>query len=97
MIFSGVLSISSMLLLYKSPAAVRIRLSTAIETTAVLTAVFITPYFFAPKLCDIITELPILLPTATAIKIITIGYDAPTAAKASSPTNFPAITLSAML
>ena len=38
-----------------------------------------------------------LLPTAMAMKIMVIGYEAPTAANASSPANLPAITLSAML
>jgi len=37
------------------------------------------------------------MPNATAMKIIVTGYEAPTAANASSPANLPAMTLSAIL
>ena len=52
---------------------------------------------FAPNNWLMMTEQPVLLPSATAMKIIVMGNDAPTAASASSPTNRPATTLSATL
>ena len=60
-------------------------------------AVFIRRMSPAPKYDEITTAQPTLQPMAIAIKIIVIGYDAPTAASASSPANRPAIALSAIL
>ena len=60
-------------------------------------AVFISFHRFAPKSWEMTTAQPMLLPTATAIKIMVMGYDAPTAARAASPANLPATTLSAIL
>ena len=65
--------------------------------TEVDTAVFIRAVSFAPNNWLMMTEQPVLLPSATAMKIIVMGNDAPTAASASSPTNRPATTLSATL
>ena len=65
--------------------------------TEVDTAVFMRAVSFAPNNWLMMTEQPVLLPSATAMKIIVMGNDAPTAASASSPTNRPATTLSATL
>ena len=52
---------------------------------------------FAPKYCDITTPHPIPHPLATVIKTKVIGYEAPTAARASEPIKFPTIIESTML
>ena len=59
-------------------------------------AVLSALYFFAPNRRETTTAQPILLPTATAMKIIVMGWDAPTAASAASPMNCPAMMLSAI-
>ena len=79
------------------PTTVSTTPSTATEIKPVYAAVFISLKSFAPKSCEMTTEIPMFMPNATAMKIIVTGYEAPTAANASSPANLPAMTLSAIL
>ena len=89
--------------LSKSPAAVSITAITSVVIIEVDTAVFMRTYSFAPKSCDITTAQPAFMPFAICMKSIVTGYDAPTAARASSPSagvvpiKFPAMTLSQIL
>jgi len=46
---------------------------TLLEISVVYTAVFNSPYLFAPNSWEMTTAHPMLLPTATAIKIIVMG------------------------
>ena len=69
------------------PAAAQVR-------KIVQTAVFSCPYSFAPNNLETTTAQPILLPTATDMKIMVMGWEAPTAASACSPMKRPAMMLS---
>lgn len=94
---SGVLSICISAGVPANPSTVSTSESTRDAIIVVDTAVFIALKSLAPNRREITTEQPTLLPTAMAMRIIVMGYDAPTAASALSPANLPAITLSAML
>ena len=63
----------------------------------VYTAVFKSLYLFAPKNLETITEHPMFEPKASAINISVSSYELPTAARAFSPINLPAMRESAML
>lgn len=52
---------------------------------------------FAPKYCEMTTPQPIPHPFATVIRTKVIGYEAPTAARASALMQFPTIIESIML
>ena len=80
-----------------SPKKVRTALIITIVITAVEIQLFTLLYFFAPKKPDITTLIPMPVPTAMAIKITVIGWDAPTAPSALTPMNRPATILSTTL
>ena len=86
----------SMALPPKMPTSVRTTLTAMQAQKMVQIAVLSALYFFAPNRRETTTAQPILLPTATAMKIIVMGWDAPTAVSAASPMNCPAMMLSAI-
>ena len=55
------------------PAAIRRMQVTQLAISEVSTAVFISPYFFAPKSCAVRTDAPMLQPKAKAMKISVIS------------------------
>lgn len=65
----------------KMPTSVRTTLTAMQAQKMVQIAVLSALYFFAPNRRETTTAQPILLPTATAMKIIVMGWDAPTARK----------------
>ena len=79
------------------PATVSTALKTQQAMSAVFIAVFIRVMRFAPNSFEMTTELPTFIPVPNASRIVVIGYDAPTALRALSPMNLPAMTVSAML
>ena len=96
-IFSGVSRKISIESENTSPIVVRTTDSPKSDISEVNTEVFSLPYSLAPKSWDIITAQPAFAPVPMAMKIIVIGYDAPTAARASLFMKLPAITLSQTL
>ena len=96
-IFCGVCMSRIRGLLNRNPNADKTTAIPTVDIRDVLTQHFIFPYSLAPKYREITTEHPMFSPVATAMKIMVIGYDAPTAASASTPTNFPATILSTIL
>ena len=53
--------------------------------------------FFAPKYCETSTDPPIVIPATSAESVNRMGKLAPTAARATDPTNFPTTILSTIL
>ena len=96
-IFVGVFSILSSGLHRNRLIIVITTLANKARIIEVETAVFTSFIFLEPKRLEITTEQPIFVPSANAIIIMVMGYEALTAASASSPAYLPAITLSAML
>ncbi len=70
------------------PRTVKTALSDTADIIELLNAVFMRENRFAPKSWDTTIDEPIFEPAAIAINIIVTGYDAPTAARASTPINF---------
>ena len=95
--FSGVLSAVSIGTLKALPSRLNIIEKTSIENNAVSMAVLSCSIFLAPKSCEITTEQPIPVPTATITKSMVMDVEAPTAARASAPTILPTIILSTIL
>ncbi len=79
------------------PNVNKIILKTKKLMSAVYMDVFIFSYSFAPKNWEIITDEPIPPPIAIIMNTVVNEYEAPTDARASSLTNLPTITESAIL
>ena len=79
----------------KTPAASSTTESAAKATSPVETAVLTPRLFFAPNRRETSTAQPAFAPSATAIRIFTIEFEAPMAVSAVGPANLPAIIVSA--
>ncbi len=79
----------------RTPAVMRTTLSAAKEMSAVNTVDLTFALSFEPKNLDASTAQPAFAPRATAIRMLTIEFEAPMAVSAVSSANFPAMTVSA--
>ena len=95
--FAGVFNEDKIALFANSPNPASITLIARNVKSAVEIAVCIFVYSFAPRYWEIMTEAPTPPPMAIIMNTVVNEYEAPTAASASSPTNLPTITESAIL
>ena len=94
---AGVFSQSMICRLSSSPKPLSATLRARKASIAVEMAAFILPYSLAPKYCPTTTEAPTPPPMAMQMNTSVSAWEAPTAAKACSPTYRPTMAESAIV